>query len=221
MSQQIEASRVSCVEAVILDYGEVVSLPPDPDRLTELACCVGISPHKFRTLYPIDRLPYDAGLVEGNQYWLKFAAKAGVRLAPKKLPEIRRLDVAMWSPVNPIMLDWIASLRAAGFKTALLSNMISDMALHARQHFAWLNQLTCQVLSCEMGLTKPDRAIFEHCLKQLGTKPNETLFVDDVERNVEAARMLGLRAIRFQSVDQLREELIVGGLALPLPKSKS
>jgi FMN phosphatase YigB (HAD superfamily) len=56
-------------------------------------------------------------------------------------------------------------------------------------------------------LIKPDAAIYEHTLRGLGVKPEETLFVDDREINVQAARELGIRAVRFQSIEQLREEL--------------
>jgi FMN phosphatase YigB (HAD superfamily) len=70
-----------------------------------------------------------------------------------------------------------------------------------------------RVLSCEVRLVKPDRAIYEHCLKGLSVRPSETLFVDDNEINVKASRALGITSIRFQSMALLREELA----ELPLP----
>ena len=56
-------------------------------------------------------------------------------------------------------------------------------------------------------------------LAQLGTQPEETLFIDDKRPNVEAARALGIQAIEYSSVERLREELIAAGLdgVLPLP----
>ena len=89
-----------------------------------------------------------------------------------EIEELRRLDVAMWSKVHPQMLRWIDCLSEAGLKTALLSNMIPDMAIHARQTFGWLNTLTCQVLSCEVRLVKPDRAIYQRCLEGLAVTPS-------------------------------------------------
>ena len=56
-------------------------------------------------------------------------------------------------------------------------------------------------------------------LCELGTRAEETLFIDDRLVNVEAARALGMQAIQFSTVDQLRADLIATGLdrELPLP----
>lgn len=207
-------SEIVPIKAVILDYGEVVSIPPSSEQMALMAAALGVSPDLFRILYPTNRAPYDRGDLSPETYWLKFADDAHVRLDFTQIEELRRLDVEMWSRVNPQMIRWIQSLSEAGLKTALLSNMISDMAVHARQKFSWLNKLTCQVLSCEVRLVKPDRAIYERCLEGLRVTPPETLFVDDSEINVQAARALGITSIRFQSVGQLRDELAASPLAI-------
>ena len=205
------------VKAVILDYGQVVSLAPDPEEMASLAAVLAVPRDVFCNLYPRDRAPYDQGTVTPDEYWFRFAEKVGVALDTKKVVKLRSLDVAMWSSVNPQMIRWIETLSAAGLKTALLSNMISDMALHARKNFPWMSHLTCQVLSCEVGLIKPDPVIYERCLRELAVAPSEALFVDDIEANVLAARSLGIRSIRFASMAQLLNEILSCGLGIPLP----
>jgi putative hydrolase of the HAD superfamily len=195
------------LKAVILDYGEVVSISPTPEKMASMAVVAGVRPELFRTLYPTDRAPYDRGDFTASTYWLNFADDSHVRLDSAQIEELRRLDVEMWSTVNPLMIRWLECLSEAGLKTALLSNMIPDMAVHARQTFRWLNKLTLHVLSCEVNLIKPDSAIYELCLEGLQVTPSEALFVDDKEINVQAARALGITAIHFQSVGQLRDEL--------------
>jgi putative hydrolase of the HAD superfamily len=202
------------IRAVILDYGEVVSVPPSSEQMGLMAAVLGMNPDLFRTLYPTDRAPYDRGDLSSATYWSKFANDAHVSLDLTRIEELRRLDVEMWSRVNPQMIRWIECLSDAGLKTALLSNMIPDMAVHARQKFSWLNKLTYQVLSCEVKLVKPDRAIYERCLEGLRVTPQEALFVDDSETNVQAARAVGITSIRFQSVGQLQDELAVLPLAI-------
>ena len=192
---------------MILDYGEVISIPPSSEKMASMAVVMGVPPDLFRTLYPTDRGPYDRGDLTAATYWSNFADDAHVRLDSAQIEELRRLDVEMWSTVNPQMICWLECLSEAGLKTALLSNMISDMAAHSRQTFRWLNKLTYQVLSCEVRLIKPDRAIYERCLEGLQVTPSEALFVDDKEINVQAARALGITSIHFQSVGQLRDEL--------------
>jgi HAD superfamily hydrolase (TIGR01509 family) len=75
------------------------------------------------------------------------------------------------------------------------------------------------VWSYQLRIAKPDPAIYLHVLKELGTRAEETLFLDDKLVNVEAARALGIQAIQFSSVEKLREDLIAAGLdgELPLP----
>lgn len=63
------------------------------------------------------------------------------------------------------------------------------------------------ILSHKVGYTKPDRRIYEEVLKRSGLTAPECLFVDDLERNVNAARELGMKAIRFVGIEDLREKL--------------
>jgi putative hydrolase of the HAD superfamily len=81
------------------------------------------------------------------------------------------------------------------------------MVAYVRREFAWIRHLDCAVLSQEVRLAKPEAEIYEKCLKELGTAPAESLFIDDREVNVTAARNLDIKAIRFESVPQLRVEL--------------
>jgi putative hydrolase of the HAD superfamily len=211
--------EASHIEAVILDYGEVLSLPPVPAQIASMAEIANLEPDVFHALYRTSRGPYDRGDVAAADYWLNFAEVARVRLGSRQIEKLRSLDVEMWSTVNPQMTGWLECLLQAGLKTGLLSNMIGDMAVHVRQESHWLNKFTCQVLSCEVGLIKPDAAIYEHCLARLQVKPSEALFVDDQEINVQSARALGITSIRFQSAEQLHQELAALGFPVLLPGS--
>ena len=75
------------------------------------------------------------------------------------------------------------------------------------------------VISGLEGVAKPDRRIFEILLQRHGLEPASTVFVDDQERNVAAARALGITALRFTSAPQLSQDLLalgVTGLTPPL-----
>jgi putative hydrolase of the HAD superfamily len=87
------------------------------------------------------------------------------------------------------------------------------------REFDWIRRFDLLVWSCQVGVVKPDPAIYRHTLAKLGTRPEELLFIDDKLPNVEAARALNIRTIQFSNVERLREDLIAAGLAseLPLP----
>jgi putative hydrolase of the HAD superfamily len=87
------------------------------------------------------------------------------------------------------------------------------------REFDWIRRFDLLVWSCQVGVVKPDPAIYRHTLAELGTCPEETLFIDDKLPNVEAARALNIQTIQFSNVERLREDLIAAGLdgVLPLP----
>jgi len=70
--------------------------------------------------------------------------------------------------------------------------------------------------SAEVHLAKPDAAIFHACLKVVGSRPEECLFIDDRTENVEAARALGMQAVKFVSVQELAVEIRPYNLPVPL-----
>jgi putative hydrolase of the HAD superfamily len=200
-------ARASDIKGMILDYGEVLCLRPAEEQIRRMASVFGISPSQFATLYEKNRRAYDRGDLTPERYWFSFADEPGIGLAADQISVLRAWDVEMWSNANPVMIEWLEAMHFSGFGTALLSNMHADMVAKARREFYWIRLLDCAVFSHEVNLAKPEVKIYEHCLKGLGTAAYETLFIDDREPNVKAAQTLGIRAIRFESVAQLRAEL--------------
>jgi len=207
------------ISGIILDYGEVLCSKPSEAQLHRMAAVFGIHPEQFQDLYDQNRRAYDRGDLTPEQYWSAFADAAGTKLDSAQLAQLRAWDVEMWSKLNPVMIEWLNAIQAQGLKTALLSNMHLDMVAKVRKDFSWINQMDFAVFSHEVNLAKPEAGIYEHCLQGLGTAAEETVFIDDRETNVSAAQELGIRAIRFQSVPQLRSELKSLGLEI-LPATR-
>jgi FMN phosphatase YigB (HAD superfamily) len=113
----------------------------------------------------------------------------------------------MFGKANLEMVGWLGQLRRGGIKTGLLSNIHPAMIAYLRENFEWLELFDFKTFSAEVRLIKPDPAIYEHTLRGLGVRAGETLFVDDREINVLAARELGIHTVQFRSVEQLRREL--------------
>ena len=65
------------------------------------------------------------------------------------------------------------------------------------------------ILSYEVGAKKPDARIYRKAIEWASVRPQEILFIDDVEKNVDAAISLGMEGIHFRSASQMREELSV------------
>ena len=197
--------------AVIVDYGAVLSHQPFPHEIARMARALGITPEQFSRVYAHGRDSYDRGDLTTGQYWEGVALEARVELAPDVIDALAHWDKDMWSRANTEMTAWVAGLRPAGYKTALLSNMQTDMIAHVRAKFPWLNDFDQQIFSSEVRLIKPDPVLYHTCLAKLGAQPQETIFIDDREQNVAGARAVGMTAFRFRSTPELRRDLQSAG----------
>jgi len=212
--------NLSNLKATIFDYGEVLCLAPTTDDVEGSARILGVSADSFRELWGRNRDLYDRGDLSPETYWRQLAEDAGTTLDDSQLQGLYERDVTMWSRLNPDMVAWLEILFSAGMKTAVLSNMHIGMVQHARRAFQWLDLVKVVVLSAEVRLVKPDPAIYEHCLRGLGVAPSDSLFIDDREVNVAAARAMGIHTVQFQSLAHLRNELQQAGFpVLPLDAS--
>lgn len=202
------------IRAVILDFGEVLCHLPTPEAVEPLAHIFQMDPQSFFPIYLQSRGPYDRGDLLPAEYWGKFAAQLGVKLDTNTIERVRQLDVDLWSRINDAMVRWLQQIHSAGFKTAILSNMPTDMVSHVRRNFAWIDHFDHQIFSAEVRSIKPEPAIYQHCIEALGVEPSEALFIDDRDANLEQARAAGIRGIRFQSVEQLRRDLQALGFTI-------
>jgi putative hydrolase of the HAD superfamily len=103
---------------------------------------------------------------------------------------LRRMFAA--SVPVPVMYDTIRALRGAGFGIALLSNSWGCEE-YPRADFPGLFDTV--VISGEVGMRKPEEAIFLHAAQTLGLPPQECVFIDDIEANVNAAVACGMAGV--------------------------
>ena len=207
------------LRAVIFDYGMVLTGEPDSSAHDAMVRITGLPVDDFERYYWADRHAYDEGKLSGVMFWQKFARDSGLPLGPAQIDELNRQDARMWTTQNPAMLTWQRSLKAAGLRTAILSNMGDSVLENIKREFRWIDDFDVLVWSYQLHMAKPDAAIYRHALERLGTRPAETLFIDDKRVNVEAAEALGLKGLVFSTVEQLRRDLDAARFdsQLPLP----
>jgi putative hydrolase of the HAD superfamily len=195
------------ISAVILDYGKVLARCPTPEEFGRMAKMFNVSFEFFYELWEASRGPYDCGDLAAEEYWLKLAAETNTSLDGRQIEILRKVEVEIWAHTNPGMLDWVSQLHGAGIKTGLLSNMPWDLVNHLRTNCRWLENFDFKTFSAELRLIKPAPGIYKHTLDGLGVSAPEALFVDDRENNIRAARALGMHAIQFRSIAQLKHDL--------------
>ena len=207
------------MRAVIFDFGMVLTGQPDAQAHDAMVHMTGLTAEAFERFYWADRHAYDEGKLNGVMFWEKFARDARLSLSAAEIEELNRQDARMWTTQNPVMVGWQGRLKAAGIRTAILSNMGDTVLENIKREFRWIDDFDVLVWSFQLHMAKPDAAIYRHALKELGTRAEETLFIDDKRVNIEAARALGMQAVEFTTVERLRADLVASGLdgELPLP----
>lgn len=104
--------------------------------------------------------------------------------------------------VHVQVLDRIRELRAEGYKLGLITNNVREGSATWRAMVPVDELFHVVVDSCEVGMRKPNPAIFHHALELLGgVEPASAVFLDDAPGNVVGARRAGLQAIHVDDPD--------------------
>ncbi|MAS14907.1 MAG: 2-haloalkanoic acid dehalogenase [Nitratireductor sp.] len=101
-----------------------------------------------------------------------------------------------------------------GHDVTMLTNFAADTFVEARRRFAFLDRPRGVTVSGEIGLIKPDRAIYDTHVESFDLEPAATLFIDDSEKNVEGARNAGWQAVHFTCAEKLRNDLARFGFSV-------
>ncbi len=111
-------------------------------------------------------------------------------------------------------LDWVRSLAASGhFRLLTLNNESRELHEYRVRTFGLCSVFQAFLTSFYLGQVKPDEDIYRNAMGIAGCQAARAIFIDDRPVNVETALKLGLRAIRFLSLDQLRTDLADAGVA--------
>ncbi len=140
--------------------------------------------------------------------------REAVRELQQRHPEQRRL-IAAWetrweetlgAAIEP-SVALLGALRERGLRVCALTNWSAETFPVARRRFAFLDWFETIVVSGEVGLAKPDPAIFRLALQRCNLQAERTVFIDDSAANVAAAHALGLVPVRFRDAGQVATAL--------------
>jgi HAD superfamily hydrolase (TIGR01509 family) len=154
--------------------------------------------------------------VKDKEAWLRFERGEidERRMADLYFVDRRPLDLAGLKAVMRRSYRWLdgimdllTDLRSAGVAMHALSNYptwweLIEEQLGVSQFVPW------SFVSCKSGVRKPDPDAYLGPARQLGLEPGACIFVDDRQKNCDAAVAVGMQAIRFETAAQLRRELV-------------
>lgn len=120
---------------------------------------------------------------------------------PERLHRTLKLVVENWDMcMEPVdgALEFYQFVKEKGYHTFVLSNACNRFYNYFPKHYD-LKSFDGVVVSSDIKMIKPNPAIYDYILKTYDLKPEECLFIDDLEANVEAAEAVGIKGFVFKN----------------------
>lgn len=172
---------------VVFDLGGV--LASETTHVADVARRLGVEAPDVREPYWANRLPYDKGCPD-LEYWSTVGRAVGVDVDAHLAEELGRHDAMLWGQLRPEAEQILADVSAAGHPVWLLTSAPTTMAA-VIDEAPWRSHLRGRVVSGEVGLIKPDEAIYEHVESVTGASGADLAFIDDKAHNLEVPARRG------------------------------
>ena len=200
--------------AVVFDLGGVL-VDWDPRRLYRTM--LGSDEEIADFFDEVDFAGWNHRLDAGERTWAEAVDDLGSRFPHRR--ELLAAYPARFPETLGGVIDGtvrvVEELHGEGVRLLALTNWSAELFPHARERFAFLRLFEAVVVSGEERLAKPDPRIYDLLLTRHDLDPAGTVFVDDRETNVEAARAAGMTGLVFTDPDRLRRDLArTGALGL-------
>lgn len=190
------------IDAVLFDFGGVLTASSPFTLLGDIGAEAGVPPDKVLEImlgpydqdtdHPFHRM--ERGEISGVAWFAQAAealAAVGLQLRPETM-----IGVFRSLGIHDVVVERVRALRADGYLTGIITNNAKEASE------GWRSMLDVDALfdvvvdSSAVGMRKPNPAIYQHALEQLGgIAPERAVFLDDAEGNVAGARAIGMHAI--------------------------
>ena len=152
---------------------------------------------------------FDRGTLDAGALAQRIAERTGLQVHEAAL-----VIASVPGELQPIAgtVALLHRLQARGHGLYFLSNMPAPYADHLEATHPFLDVFTAGVFSARVQLIKPEPAIYAHAQAAFGVDPAQTLFIDDLAHNAQAARAAGWQALQFETPEQCEAALVRQGL---------
>lgn len=188
------------IHNIIFDLGNVL-VNVEYERFRQKIYQNGVSEEKYNNFFrgaEYRILGYEAGELSTGEFTARCINELGLKMTDD---EFAFAFNDMFSEITA-MCGLVRRLSGEGrYNLFLLSNTSPLHFEHIRQGYGFVNLLHDFALSYELKALKPDAVIYERAISYLGIKPEESLFIDDLKENCEAAEKFGITTINYNKND--------------------
>lgn len=195
------------IRAIIWDLGGVILRTEDWTYREKLAARLNMSRPELELLVFNGESGVQAqlGKIDVNQHWENLRRQFNLTAE-----EMDKFIEEFWAGdrLDELMVNTIRSFKGR-YKTGLLSNAFSDLRRVITEVWKIPDVFDHMIISAEVGLLKPDAAIYRLALDTLGVEAQEAIFLDDFKHNIVGAQAVGMHGIQFLDPGQAFDELNV------------
>jgi HAD superfamily hydrolase (TIGR01509 family) len=195
----------SAIRAVFWDLGGVILRTEDHGPRRAWEARLGLAPGDLARLVFNGSASQETmlGRATSDSVWESVGASLGLTVSDR---DQLRADFFSADRIDDELVAFIRGLRPR-VRVGLISNAWPEVRRLLESTWRIADAFDPLVLSPEVGLVKPDPAIFREALVRAAVLPAQAAFVDDFPENVDAASALGMRGVLFRTSSQAREDV--------------
>ncbi len=193
----------SQIRGIFFDLGNVLLGVSYEKFAGKMISLTGLSLEHLRSAFAGELVPkYECGMLNDDEFLSGLCRAMGTAISPH---DFRKAWTCMFSE-QPLISEEFLQKLARRYQLWAISNTNRAHFEYIRTRYHFLDHFRGWILSYEVGVAKPESAIFAHALDRAGIAASQAVFIDDQQINVEAAQKLGIDAIRFTGAARLIEE---------------
>jgi epoxide hydrolase-like predicted phosphatase len=137
---------------------------------------------------------------------LEIMAKNLEVIKPKKLAKLYIKAYKKYYVLNKELINYAFKKKKQGYKIVIFSDQwwLSKRALFSKEFY---DKFDATIVSCDVGVRKPDKEIYKLTLKKLKIQAKETLFIDNRDWNLIPGKKLGMKTVLFKNNKQAIKEI--------------
>jgi putative hydrolase of the HAD superfamily len=203
------------ISSLFWDVGGVILTNGwDREARREATRVFGLDPEDFEDRHELVHTAFENGRITLNEYLDRTVFYEEKPFSREQFSEFMfgRSQMKDGAP------EIAAALASTGrYSMYAVNNESSELNRYRIETFGLAGYFSAFFSSCYLGVRKPDEAIYRIALEVTRTRPQESLFIDDREVNVETARRLGMAAVRYRDPGALIRDLHEYGVDVAAP----
>jgi epoxide hydrolase-like predicted phosphatase len=198
------------IKVIIFDWGDVLHYVNVQGYCNELARKHKVDKAVLREQNRIEIMKLNRGLTNDDEFIANINRELNIKIGKK---EARDVMFSKYIKPNKGILPIIEKLKES-YSLHILSNLTPQSVKYIRKNTSFHQIFDRMWFSCEEKLAKPDPLLFKRVLGHIKSKPGECLFIDNLQRNLDAADKLGMKTILFKNNTQLKKDLKKQGIKI-------